>query len=62
MLSRKSLMGMAHSFRGLVHHHYGMHGKHASVQTGLLLEKKLRIVYLDPKTAMRKLCSTLGGD
>jgi hypothetical protein len=38
------LMGLAYSFRGLVHYHHG--GKHGSVQADMLLEK-LRVLPLD---------------
>ena len=40
-------MGLADSFRGLVHYHHG--GKHDSIQADMVLEKELRILHLDLK-------------
>ena len=40
---------LAYSFRGLVHYHHG--GKHGSVQADMMLEKELRVLYLDPQAA-----------
>lgn len=42
-------MGLAYRFRGPVHFHHG--GEHGSVQTNVVLEKKLRVLYLDPQAA-----------
>lgn len=44
-------------FRGSVHYYHGR--KHASVQEDMMLEKELRILYLDPKTG-RKILSSAG--
>jgi hypothetical protein len=38
---------------GSVHYHHGR--KHGSVQADMMLEKELRVLYLDPQTAGRKL-------
>jgi hypothetical protein len=40
-------MGLAYSFRGSVHYYHGW--KHGSVQAGMVLEKELRVLYLDLK-------------
>ena len=50
-------LGLAYSFRGLVHCHHG--GKHGSMQADLVLED-LRVLYLDPIGNRRRLDSTLG--
>jgi hypothetical protein len=42
-------LGLAYSFRGLVFYHHDR--THGSIQTGLVLEKKLRVPHLDPKAA-----------
>jgi hypothetical protein len=42
-------LGLAHSFRGLVHYCHGK--KPVSVQADMVLEKKLRVLYLDPRAA-----------
>lgn len=38
-------MGLAYRFRGLVQCHHG--GKHSGVRVVMVLEKELRVVYLD---------------
>ena len=45
-LMRKHLIGAGLQFRGLVHCHHG--GKHGSVQAGMVLEKELKALHLDP--------------
>ena len=40
-------MGLAYSFRGSVHYHHDL--KHGSLQAHMVLEKELRVLYLDPK-------------
>ena len=50
------LIGLAYSFRGSVHYHYGR--KHGSVQADMVLEKELSVLHLDAKAARRKLSST----
>ena len=40
-------LGLAYSFRGVVHYHQG--GKHGSMQVDMVLEKKLRVLDLDPQ-------------
>ena len=45
-------MGLAYSFRGLVHYHHG--GKHGSMQADMVLETELTVLYLDPKAARRR--------
>jgi hypothetical protein len=39
-------LGLAYSFRGLVHYHHG--GKHGSIQAVMVQEKELRVLHLDP--------------
>ena len=46
-------LGLAYSFRGLVHYHQGR--KHGSIQADMVLEKKHRGLYLDLKAARRGL-------
>ena len=46
-------MGLAYSFRGLVHYHHG--GKHGSIEADMVLEKELRVLHLDLKAARRRL-------
>jgi hypothetical protein len=46
-------LGLAYSFRGFVHYHHG--GKHDSIQADMRLEKKLRVLHLDPQAAKRRL-------
>jgi hypothetical protein len=41
-------LGLAYSFRGLVHYH---DRKHGSVQAGMVLEKELRVPHLNPQGA-----------
>jgi hypothetical protein len=43
-------LGLTGSFRGVVHHHHIMAGN-SNIQTDMMLEKELRVLYLDPKTA-----------
>ena len=40
-------LGLACRFRGSVHYHHGR--KHGSVQADMVLEKKPRVLKLDPK-------------
>ena len=42
---------LAYSFRGSIHHHHG--GKHGIVQAGMVLEKELRVLHLNPKARRR---------
>jgi hypothetical protein len=42
-------LGLAYSFRGLVHYHHG--GKHGFVQADMVLEKELRVLHLDLQEA-----------
>ena len=46
-------LGLAYSFRGLVHYHHNR--KHGAVQVDMVLEKELRVLHLDWKVA-RKNC------
>ena len=39
-------MGLAYSFRDLVHYHHGE--KHGSVKADMVVEKKVRVFPLDP--------------
>ena len=45
-------LGLAYSFRGLVHYHRVVN--HGCTQTGMLLKKQLRVLHLDLQTAGRK--------
>ena len=47
-------MGLAYSFRGLVHYHHG--GEHGSMQADMVLDQ-LGVLHLDPKAARRRLSS-----
>jgi hypothetical protein len=38
-------LGLAYSFRGLVHYHHGR--KHGSMQADIMLKKELRVLHLD---------------
>jgi hypothetical protein len=51
MISHKEniLPGLAYSFRGLVHR--CCDGKHGSAQAGMVLEKELKALHLDPQAA-----------
>ena len=40
-------MGLAYSFRGLAHYHFG--GTHGTVQADMVLEKELKVLHLDLK-------------
>ena len=42
-------MGLAYSFRGLVHYHHG--GKHGGVQADVVLEKEPRVLHFDLQAA-----------
>jgi hypothetical protein len=46
---------MAYSIRVSVHYHHCKNG--GSLQAGMVLEKKLRVLHLDPKAARRRLSS-----
>jgi hypothetical protein len=47
LIKKNISLGLACSFRGLVHYHHG--GKHGSMKTDMVLEKKLRVLHLDPQ-------------
>jgi hypothetical protein len=47
--SHKEKLGLAYSFRSLVH--YCCSGKHGSMQAKVVLEKELRVLHLDPQAA-----------
>jgi hypothetical protein len=47
---KNNQLGLAYSFRDLVHYHHG--GKHGSMQVDMMMENELRV--LDPKTAVQK--------
>jgi len=42
-------LGLAYSSQGLVHYHHGR--KHGGLQTGMVLEKEMRILHLHLKAA-----------
>jgi hypothetical protein len=44
-------LGLAYSFRGLVHYLY--EEKHGSMQAEIVLEKELRVLHLDSKARWR---------
>jgi hypothetical protein len=46
-------LGLAYSFRGSVHYYHGR--KPGSIQADMMLEKELRVLYLDLKAARRRL-------
>jgi hypothetical protein len=59
-------MGLSYRFRSSVHYHHGW--KHGSIQAGMVLEKGLRVLCLDPqgrncllKAARRRVPSSLAG-
>ena len=56
-LRRKHLIGAGLQFRGLVHYHHGR--KHGGTQAGMVLEKELRVLYVDPQAPGRE-SETLG--
>jgi hypothetical protein len=43
-------LGLAYSFRDLVHYHHGK--QHGSVQADMMVEKELRVLHLDPQSAL----------
>ena len=47
LIKENIYMGLACSFRGLVHYHHGR--KHGRIQTDMVLEKELRVLHLDLK-------------
>ena len=49
-------LGLAYSFRGSIHYHHGE--KHSVGQADRVMEKELRVLYLDPKAARGRLSST----
>jgi hypothetical protein len=51
-------LGLAYSFRGLVHYHHCR--KHGGMQADMVLEEELRVLHLGLKAA-RRLDSTWGG-
>ena len=59
-LIKNILLGLTYRFRGSVHYHQGR--KHGSTQAGMVLERELRVLYLDLKAARRRLAfRQLGG-
>ena len=46
---------LAYRLRGSVHYHHGR--KHGSIQAGMVLEKKLRVLHLDMKALKKRLTS-----
>jgi hypothetical protein len=46
-------LGLKYIFSSLVRYHYG--GNQVIMETVMLLEKKLRVILLDPKEARRRL-------
>jgi hypothetical protein len=46
-------LGLAYSFRGSVHYHYGR--KYNSIQVDAVLEKEPRVLHPDPKAVKKRL-------
>jgi hypothetical protein len=46
------LTGLANSFRGLAHYHHGR--KYDKIQAYMILEKELRVLYLDLKAGRQE--------
>jgi len=44
-------LGLAYSFKGLVHYHHSRN--HGTRQTDMVLEKEQRVLHLDPKAIRR---------
>ena len=44
---------LAYSFRGLIYYHHG--GKHGSMHADMVLDKEMRVLYLDPQRAGKEL-------
>jgi hypothetical protein len=44
-------LGLAYSFRGLVHYHHGR--IHGGMQADMVLERELKVLYLEPQAARR---------
>jgi hypothetical protein len=55
LIKENMQLGLACSFRGLVHY------KHGWMQADTVLEKELRVLHLDSKAARRRLSFTLSG-
>jgi hypothetical protein len=51
-------LGLAYSFRGLVHYHHGR--KHDSRQANTVLEKELRVLHLESQAAGREKATEFG--
>ena len=51
LIKEKISLGLAYSFRGLVHYHCG--GKHGGKQEDIVLQKELRVIHLDPQATDR---------
>ena len=45
LINENILLGLAYSFRNLVHYHHGR--KHGGMQADIMLETKLRVLYPD---------------
>jgi hypothetical protein len=52
LIKKKNLIGAGLQFRGLVHCHHDR--KHGSLQADMVLERQLRILYLDSSAAGRE--------
>jgi hypothetical protein len=53
LINKNIQLGLAYSFRGLVHYYHGRN--HGSMQVDMMVEKKLRVLYLDPTSATKGL-------
>jgi hypothetical protein len=49
LIKEKHFIGAGYSFRGLLHYCHGW--KHGGMQAGVVLERSLRVLYLDPQAA-----------
>jgi hypothetical protein len=49
LIKENIYLGLAYSFRDLVHYHRGK--KHSRMQADMVLEKLLRVLHLDPQTS-----------
>jgi hypothetical protein len=51
LIKANILLGLAYSFRGLIHYHLSR--KHGGIQADIVLEKELRVLHLDLKATRR---------
>jgi hypothetical protein len=51
-IKENTYVGLAYSFRVIVHYHHG--GKYCSAQADMVLEKELRVLHLDLKATRKR--------